>query len=127
MGSVRQRSGRRRGKRAMTSDPRARQGHAVLDLPSRNLKAMKIAALLGVAPGDSRMRMLEIGCGSGGISHWFGTTGPMGWDVEAVDVEDVRLVREGFGFRVVDGTTLPFPDAMFDVVVTNHVIEHVGD
>lgn len=111
----------------MTRDGIHRQGHAVLDLASRNHKAMKIAALLGVSPGGPRMRMLEIGCGSGGISHWFGSSGAMGWDVEAVDVEDVRLVREGFGFRVVDGTQLPFTEEAFDLVVTNHVIEHVGN
>jgi len=104
-----------------------RQGHAVLDLPSRSLKAMKIASLIGVEPGGSARRMLEIGCGSGGISHWFGAAGPMGWNVEAVDVEDVRLVRDGFGFTTVTGTRLPFQDGSFDVVVTNHVIEHVGD
>lgn len=103
-----------------------RQGHAVLDLPSRNKKAMKIAALLGVSPGAPRCRLLEVGCGVGGISHWFGAAGAMGWEVEAVDVQDVRLVHEGFGFRKVTGTSLPFPDGSFDFALSNHVIEHVG-
>ncbi len=111
----------------MTTEAAERQGHAVLDLPSRGLKARKIAALLGVAPGSPPMRMLEIGCGSGGISHWFGNAGPMGWEVQAVDVEDVRLVHDGYAFLTVADTRLPFGDASFDVVVTNHVIEHVGD
>lgn len=111
----------------MTSRPLGRQGHAVLDLSSRNLKAMKIAKLLDLSPIGTRGRLLEIGCGSGGISHWFGARGPMGWDVEAVDVEDVRLVRDGYSFSLVTGTDLPFEDASFDVVLTNHVIEHVGD
>lgn len=71
--------------------------------------------------------MLEVGCGSGGISHWFGESGAMGWSVDAVDVEDVRLVKEGFGFQIVAGTTLPFANESFDVVVSNHVIEHVGN
>jgi phosphatidyl-myo-inositol dimannoside synthase len=104
-----------------------RQGHAVLDLPSRDFKAIKIARLLGLDVGGPRKRLLEIGCGSGGISRWFGDAGPMRWDVEAVDVEDVRLVRDGYSFRIVSGTGLPFEDASFDVVITNHVIEHVGD
>src|SRR5690606_23296791 len=104
-----------------------RHGHAVLDLPSRNLKAKKIAALLGESPGSPRKRLLEIGCGSGGISHWFGSAGPMGWEVAAVDIEDGRLIRDGYSFQRVADTRLPFPDETFDIVVTNHVIEHVGD
>lgn len=111
----------------MSDAHRGRQGHAVLDLPSRDLKAIKIARLLGFRPGDAPRRMLEIGCGSGGISSHFGTAGPMGWDVTAVDVEDVRLAREGYAFHLVSGPRLPFPDAGFDVVLSNHVIEHVGD
>jgi phosphatidyl-myo-inositol dimannoside synthase len=104
-----------------------RKGHAVLDLPSRDLKAAKIARLLGFRPGGAHLRLLEIGCGSGGISRYFGTEGPMGWDVVAVDVEDVRQAHGGYAFRLVAGTALPFQDAEFDVVLSNHVIEHVGD
>lgn len=112
--------------RRMNSRSIGRQGHAVLDLPSRNLKAMKIAKLLGLSPGGESRRLLEIGCGSGGISHWFGAAGAMGWDVDAVDVEDVRLIDDGYRFTHVGGVQLPFADASFDVVITNHVIEHVG-
>ena len=106
---------------------RGRRGHAVLDLASRDLKAIKIARLIGAHPGRPSRRMLEIGTGSGGIAHYFGTSGAMGWDVDAIDVEDVRLASEGFRFTKVDGVVLPFADDSFDVVVSNHVIEHVGD
>ena len=104
-----------------------RQPHAVLDLPSRDWKAMKIARLLDLASRPQPMRLLEIGTGSGGIAHWFGTHPDLRCDVTAVDVCDNRLVRDGYEYLQVQGVELPFDDASFDVVITNHVIEHVGD
>jgi SAM-dependent methyltransferase len=43
-----------------------------------------------------------------------------------VDVIDQRQVSDGYAFRKVDGVRLPFATASFDVVISNHVIEHVG-
>jgi ubiquinone/menaquinone biosynthesis C-methylase UbiE len=108
------------------SEP-ARQPHAVLDLPSRDWKAMKIERLLDLAHRPQPMRMLEVGTGSGGIAHYFGTHPTLRCDVTAVDVCDSRLVCDGYVYEQVQGVDLPFADAMFDVVITNHVIEHVGD
>src|SRR3546814_11909886 len=34
---------------------------------------------------------------------------------------------EGYAFQVVDGTTLPYSNDTFDIVVSNHVIEHAGN
>ena len=99
--------------------------HAVLDLPSRRLKAAKIERLLGLEGRTDALHILEIGCGSGGISNYFGTQ-PAGHAVEAVDVVDTRVVREGYDFQLVTGTGLPFDDQSFDLVLSNHVIEHVG-
>lgn len=109
--------------------PDARAPHAVLDLESRRLKAIKIERLLGLhAIGRSRrLRLLEVGTGSGGIAHYFGTAPHLDIDVTAVDVIDQRQVIDGYRFLRVDGTSLPFDDAAFDIVLSNHVIEHVGD
>jgi SAM-dependent methyltransferase len=106
-----------------------RQGHVVSDLASRRLKALKIERLLGLAPdpGAETRRLLEIGCGSGGISHYFGTHAELDFEVEAVDVSDSRGITEGYHFQRVSGTTLPFDDRSFHVVLSNHVIEHVGE
>jgi SAM-dependent methyltransferase len=99
--------------------------HAPLDLASRRLKAAKIERLLGIEDARASLRILEIGCGSGGIAHYLGTR-PAGHEVDGVDVVDCRVVQEGFRFQLVTGTTLPFDDETFDVVLSNHVIEHVG-
>ena len=104
-----------------------RQPHAVLDLASRNAKALKIERLLGLAARPQPMRLLEVGTGAGGIANYFGTHPVLRCDVSAVDVVDNRQVTDGYRYRQVHGVELPFPDASFDVVISNHVIEHVGD
>jgi SAM-dependent methyltransferase len=40
---------------------------------------------------------------------------------------DLRQVTDGYAFQQIQDTRLPFDDDAFDVVITNHVIEHVGD
>jgi len=71
--------------------------------------------------------MLEIGTGSGGIAHYFGTHPNLRCEVTAVDVIDQRQVTDGYHFEQVLDTSLPFADASFNVVLSNHVIEHVGE
>lgn len=104
-----------------------RQPHAYLNLPSRRLKALKIEQLLGLESRKQPIRLLEVGTGSGGIAHYFGTHALLRCDVDAVDVHDSRVVKDGYRFQQVDGVQLPFPDESFDVVLSNHVIEHVGN
>jgi phosphatidylinositol alpha-1,6-mannosyltransferase len=102
-------------------------GHALLDLRSREFKAKKIESLLSLRPAVFPLRVLEIGTGSGGIAHYFGTHPTLTCEVDAVDVTDKRQIRDGYRFTKVDGVQLPFEDTCFDIVISNHVIEHVGD
>ncbi len=104
-----------------------RRPHAVLDLPSRRLKGIKIERLLHLAGRSQPIRMLEIGTGSGGIAHYFATHSTLHCRVTAVDVVDQRMIDEGYEFRLVHGTALPFSEGSFDVILSNHVIEHVGE
>lgn len=101
--------------------------HAVLDLPSRRFKGLKIERLLDLANRPQPIRMLEVGTGSGGIAHYFGTHSQLRCEVDAVDVYDNRLVTSGYRYQQVRDTQLPFANESFDVVLTNHVIEHVGN
>lgn len=105
------------------------QPHAVLDAGSRRLKAMKIERLLGLANWrvGEPLRLLEIGVGGGGIAAYFGGHPSQRFEVWGVDTLDQRIARDGFRFNLVTGTTLPFESAFFDVVISNHVIEHVGE
>lgn len=101
--------------------------HATLDLSSRRLKGEKIERLLELETRSKPIRLLEIGTGSGGIAHYFATKPDLRCQVDAVDVHDNRQVFDGYRYQTVSDVALPFADRTFDVVLTNHVIEHVGD
>ena len=100
--------------------------HAVLDVGSRRAKAEKLIGVLQRELPLRGTRLLDIGTGSGTIARELANAvGPDG-SVASVDVADVRVERDGFTFAIYDGYRLPFDGASFDVVVSNHVIEHVG-
>jgi SAM-dependent methyltransferase len=104
-----------------------RKAHAQLDLQSRGKKALKIEQILNMKSLAQPIRLLEIGTGSGGISSYFGNHPEIRCEVSSVDVVDLRVSKEGYQFQLVSGTEVPYPDSLFDVVISNHVIEHVGN
>lgn len=90
----------------------------------RRAKALKIRAVLEEAYGGSiaGLRLLDVGTGSGEIAQVLAET----CAVVSVDPRDQREARDGYQYLRV-GTALPFADASFDAVVSNHVIEHLDD
>jgi SAM-dependent methyltransferase len=76
--------------------------------------------------------VLDLGCGSGyGAAHLAQTARSVdGVDVsaEAIDFARKRYSRPNLVYQKIDpDVALPFPDAVFDVVLSFQVIEHVVD
>jgi len=78
--------------------------------------------------GEKRGRLLDVGCGSGSFLAFMRRAA---WEVHGVEPDPAaaKVAQERFGIPVILGT-LPaarLPDASFDAITLNHVIEHVED
>jgi 2-polyprenyl-3-methyl-5-hydroxy-6-metoxy-1,4-benzoquinol methylase len=105
----------------------------MLDEANRTQKAKKIAAIVEHFLGRTdltNLKVLDIGCSGGIVASVLQSHGA---DVVGVDI-DVPGVTRGqamvgnrVAFVLADAEGLPFRDHCFDVVVCNHVYEHVVD
>jgi ubiquinone/menaquinone biosynthesis C-methylase UbiE len=91
----------------------------------RQAKALKILKIIEDAGKvrNSSLKLLDIGTGNGEIAFFLSEF----FDVTSVDVKDQRSQPGGFKFVCTEGEYLPFENQHFDVVVSNHVIEHVNN
>ena len=91
-------------------------------------KAKKIIAVLEdyLNKDIKNMRILDIGTGHGVIANYIAS---LNNEVISVDVKNsVCLESEQlFKLQLVDNEYLPFENDSFDIVISNHVIEHVND
>ncbi len=92
-----------------------------------------LAEKAGIGPEDS---VLDVGCGIGGPARYLTrTTGATvtGIDLTAEFCDIARALNRGTGFgdsidiRQADALDLPFGDATFDVVWTQHVAMNIAD
>jgi SAM-dependent methyltransferase len=91
---------------------------------TRGIKAEKILAVVQRQTGDRRS-LLDIGCGESKLAERAATL--FGF-VAAVDQEVPRTpLSSESNFLRADGCQLPFASGSFDVVVSNHIFEHVSD
>ena len=92
-------------------------------LASREAKARKILKVLQRQIAlDRRLWLLDVGCSQGRITKILAEHfGP----VVGVDCADEEGRQGGFHFIRADGCRLPLRSATFDVLLLNHVLEHV--
>ncbi len=83
---------------------------------------------------DEGSKLLELGCGPGGL--WLGNQEriPTNWQITLTDFSPgmlqearKRLGEEHFAYEVADAQALPFADASFDAVIANHMLYHIPD
>lgn len=72
-------------------------------------------------------RVLDVACGSGYGLGLLGEAGarPFGVDVSVAAAVEARAGSAGARVLVADGTRLPFPDRIFDAIVSFETIEHL--
>lgn len=97
-------------------------------------RSAKVFAFLDQAGAPFGGRVLDAGCGGGGMPLSFAEEAA---EVVAIDLVNrfgdagVRLAKErgltNVRFAQADGQALPFPDGAFDWVLSHAVIEHVAD
>jgi SAM-dependent methyltransferase len=99
----------------------------------RRTKAAKMLAVLEHFRGTSDLtgtRVVDIGCSTGFIADEFRQAGAATVGID-IDVPGLAAANERFrgriGFLCADGEQLPLPDGSVDIVVFNHIYEHVVD
>lgn len=81
-----------------------------------------------LAPGPDS-RILEVGCGGGAFLSFLEGRGhrPTGVDVLEEALEAARRIAPRSEVLAADAASLPFADASFDRLVSQHLVEHLED
>jgi len=105
------------------------------------IRYLDFLALLPIIPPGRCARILEIGCG---IGYYTAFLSRLGREVVSVDLVEANLETQTPGLRRArdllnalgiknvtlcgaSAESLPFADGSFDLVISNHVLEHVAD
>lgn len=102
----------------------SRGGHVNKSEEVRRLKAEKVRRILSNCRALGESAVLDLGAGSGLLTSYLQ---PYCKSIAAADRDTAPFDIEGVSISVVEGVELPFDSNSFDIVIYNHVIEHVGD
>lgn len=101
---------------------------------NRQEKSRKIIAILKFFSKNndldpSLFSVLELGCAAGGMTHflakYFKKIVAVDIDTKAIDMARSSNTDKNVLFQLSDALNLPFKDEFFDLVICNHVYEHV--
>ncbi len=97
--------------------------HFALDKNRKN-KALMIEAVLKdyLKKEIKNLKILDIGCGNGEIADFFAKNNI----VYTCDIEDQRKNKSLTKFKKINENYLPYKNNFFDIVISNHVIEHIN-
>lgn len=94
-------------------------GKMLLRMPGPRIRAFSGFPLLPRAIAGGRL--LDVGCGNG---RFLRVARSLGWDATGVETDPVSAAHARATGAEVHAT---MPDATFDVITLNHVLEHVAD
>lgn len=108
----------------------AMHGHAVYNASGRRKKAMKTISVLEDHLGGLRDKnALDIGCAAGLSSKWYAqavnTLVAIDIDTPAVSYAKQHNDQSNLTFAVMDSQRIGCRDESFDIVICNHIYEHV--